>query len=158
MAYTGIAMLCGDKLHIFYEYVSEKLGRPIFTHEFISQADTIKELSKEDFLGLCARNSSKERSIMIDREKVKKGLRDLRRYIEDMEWSDNREDRQAANVYWQTVTDAIELLKKQEAVKPKCKERMGGFVSGLCPSCGTVLNNVLNIKACGKCGQEVKWE
>lgn len=54
MAYTGIVMLCGDKLHIFYEYVSEKLGRPIYTHEFISQADTIKELSKEDFLGLCA--------------------------------------------------------------------------------------------------------
>lgn len=54
MAYTGVVMLCGDKLHIFYEYVSEKLGRPIWTHEFIGQADTIKELSKEDFLGLCA--------------------------------------------------------------------------------------------------------
>ena len=56
MAYTGIVMLCGDKLDIFYEYVSEKLGRPIWTHEFISQADTIKELSKEDFFGLCAGN------------------------------------------------------------------------------------------------------
>ena len=54
MAYTGIVMRCGDKLHIFYEYVSEKLGRPIYTHEFISQAETIKELSKEDFFGLCA--------------------------------------------------------------------------------------------------------
>ena len=54
MAYTGIVMLCGDKLNIFYEYVSEKLGRPIWTYEFINQADTIKELSKEDFLGLCA--------------------------------------------------------------------------------------------------------
>ena len=54
MAYTGVVMLCGDKLHIFYEYVSEKLGRPIWTHEFISQADTIKELSKKDFFGLCA--------------------------------------------------------------------------------------------------------
>jgi len=54
MAYTGIVMLCGDKLHIFYEYVSEKLGRPIWTHEFFRQADTIKELSKEDFLSLCA--------------------------------------------------------------------------------------------------------
>lgn len=54
MAYTGIVMLCGDKLHIFWEYVSEKLGRQIWTHEFVSQADTIKELSKEDFFGLCA--------------------------------------------------------------------------------------------------------
>ena len=51
---------------------------------------------------------------MIDRGKVKKRLRDLRRYIEDREWSDNREDRQAAKVYWQAVTDAIELLKEQD--------------------------------------------
>lgn len=50
------------------------------------------------------------------------------------------------------------LLKEQEAVKPKCKERIGGFVAGLCPTCGTVLNNVHNVKACGKCGQAVKWE
>ena len=54
MAYTGIVMLRGDKLNVFYEYVSEKLGRPIWTHEFIDQADTIKALSKEDFLSLCS--------------------------------------------------------------------------------------------------------
>lgn len=54
MAYTGTVMLCGDKLDIFYEYVSEKLGRPVYTHEFIAQHDTIKELAKSDFLGLCA--------------------------------------------------------------------------------------------------------
>lgn len=54
--------------------------------------------------------------------------------------------------------NALELLKEQEAVKPKCKERIGGFVAGICPTCGTVLNNVLNVKACGKCGQKVKWE
>lgn len=56
MAYTGVVMLQGDKLHIFYEYISEKLGRPVFTHEFFSQGDTIKELSKEDFFSLCAGN------------------------------------------------------------------------------------------------------
>ena len=50
-----------------------------------------------------------------------------------------------------------ELLKEQEAVEPKCKERMGGFVVGLCPMCGMALNNVHNVKACGKCGQAVKW-
>lgn len=54
MAYTGAVMLCGDKLDIFYEYVSEKLGRPVYTHEFFTQYDTIKELAKSDFLGLCA--------------------------------------------------------------------------------------------------------
>jgi ribosomal protein S27AE len=58
----------------------------------------------------------------------------------------------------QAKDDALSLLKKQEAVYPKHKERMGGFVAGLCPTCGTALNNVLNVKACGKCGQAVKWE
>lgn len=55
-------------------------------------------------------------------------------------------------------SDVIALLKEQEAVKPKCKERMGEFVAGLCPTCGKVINNVQNVKACGKCGQAVKWE
>ena len=55
-------------------------------------------------------------------------------------------------------SEILALLKEQNAVKPKCKERMGGFVAGLCPTCGTALNNVLNVKACGKCGQAVKWE
>lgn len=53
MAYTGVVMLQGDKLHIFYEYISEKIGHPIWTHE-LCQADMIKELSKEDFFSLCA--------------------------------------------------------------------------------------------------------
>ena len=54
MAYTGIVMLCGDKLNVFYDYVSEKIGRPIWTHEIIDQEETIKELSKDDFYSLCA--------------------------------------------------------------------------------------------------------
>ena len=59
MAYTGVVMLCGDKLNIFYEYISEKLGKPIWTHELYSQADVIKELSKEDFFSLCAGESGR---------------------------------------------------------------------------------------------------
>ncbi len=54
MAYTGVVMLCGDKLDVFYDYVSEKIGRPIWTHELIDQEETIKELSKDDFCSLCA--------------------------------------------------------------------------------------------------------
>ena len=54
MAYTGVVMLAGDKLDIFYDYVSEKIGRPIMTHEFLWLGDKIKKLAEEDFLGLCA--------------------------------------------------------------------------------------------------------
>lgn len=52
-AYTGIVMLAGDRRKYSYEYVSKLIGRPVFTHEFFTLADTIKELSKEDFFSLC---------------------------------------------------------------------------------------------------------
>lgn len=51
MAYTGTCMLAGDKLKIFYEYLNELYGRPVFTHEIISL--NIKEKAKPDFLKLC---------------------------------------------------------------------------------------------------------
>ena len=55
MAYTGYAMLTGNKLGIFYKYVEEKLGRPIMTHELAFQEviDEIQEKAKEDFIELC---------------------------------------------------------------------------------------------------------
>ena len=54
-AYTGITMLTGDKLSIFYEYIQSILGRPVWTHELADEAvwNEIKEKSKADFLRLC---------------------------------------------------------------------------------------------------------
>lgn len=55
MAYTGTAMLTGEKLSIFYKYIEDILGRPVWTHEllFDSVCEEIKEKSKSDFLELC---------------------------------------------------------------------------------------------------------
>jgi len=53
MAFTGVAMLTGDKLQIFYNYVAELVGRPVWTHEMPVLAEKIKEKSKADFLKLC---------------------------------------------------------------------------------------------------------
>lgn len=47
-------MLQGEKLKYFYDYVSEILGEPVWTHEFYIRADEIKEKSKIDFIRLCA--------------------------------------------------------------------------------------------------------
>ena len=54
-AYTGITMLTGDKLSIFYEYIESILGRPVWTHELADKEvwNEIKEKSKADFLRLC---------------------------------------------------------------------------------------------------------
>ena len=51
MAYTGYCMLAGDKLKVFYEYVGELLGRPVYTHEFADP--DIREKATNDFYKLC---------------------------------------------------------------------------------------------------------
>lgn len=55
MAYTGIVMLAGENLYIYYKYIEELFGRPVQTFEFASETidKKIKELSKNDFLKLC---------------------------------------------------------------------------------------------------------
>ena len=53
MAYTGIAMLTGDDIDIFYRYIDSLFGRPVYTHELIGLEREIKARSKEDFLKLC---------------------------------------------------------------------------------------------------------
>ena len=51
MARTGICMLTGDKMGVFYQYLNELYGRPVYTHE-IPLLD-IKERASLDFLKLC---------------------------------------------------------------------------------------------------------
>lgn len=55
MAYTGVTMLTGDKLSVFYKYIEGILGRPIWSHELadLSIWKEIEEKSKKDFLNLC---------------------------------------------------------------------------------------------------------
>ena len=51
MAHTGICMLEGEKMGVFYQYLEELYGHPVYTHELVSL--DIKEKSKPDFLQLC---------------------------------------------------------------------------------------------------------
>lgn len=54
MAYTGTTMLVGDDIGIFWSYCSEIMhGRNIYTHEYPSLAEKIKEYSKKDFIDIC---------------------------------------------------------------------------------------------------------
>lgn len=63
MAYTGVCMLTGDKLSVFYEYVEGIMGRPVYTHEMGTKVvdDLIKEKARPDFIVLCADESSSEK-------------------------------------------------------------------------------------------------
>jgi hypothetical protein len=52
-AYTGVAMVEGDDLWLFYEYLSELFNRPVYTHEIPFLAEEIKRRSTPDFIALC---------------------------------------------------------------------------------------------------------
>ena len=73
MAYTGYCMLSGDDLEIFNKYAEEKMGRPLYTHEYYTLAKEIQKRAKEDFLELCRTaidegNEKEKIHNMIDKE------------------------------------------------------------------------------------------
>ena len=90
---------------------------------------------------------------MPDREKTIKGLEKLR---EDLGYG--LPDR--SNVvmgYLNSLTDALALLKEQEAVPPE-RESSGGGITwwNVCGACRVAINP--NDKYCHECGRPVKWE
>ena len=52
-AYTGIAMVKGHDLDLFYQYLAELFDRPVYTHEIPFLAEEIKRRSTPDFIALC---------------------------------------------------------------------------------------------------------
>lgn len=75
-AYTGYCMLSGDDLEIFNKYAEEKMGRPLYTHEYYTLAKEIQKRAKEDFLELCqnARDeeNKKEKILNVIDEEINK--------------------------------------------------------------------------------------
>lgn len=82
--YTGIVMCAGDKRKYVYEYASNLIGRPIYTHEFATMADKLKELSKPDFLKICENLSDSESRRTHDTITVNMKIDDYDKFIEDV--------------------------------------------------------------------------
>ena len=60
--------------------------------------------------------------------------------------------------FWSLMSDALALLKEQEAVKPKSKVRHGANaqIQHFCGNCMTMLHG--KPKFCSECGRPVLWE
>ena len=58
--YTGVCMTSGEERNEVYKYMSELIGRPVFTHELASKEmqDELKSKSKADFISLCSESKS----------------------------------------------------------------------------------------------------
>jgi succinate dehydrogenase/fumarate reductase-like Fe-S protein len=54
--------------------------------------------------------------------------------------------------------NALTLLKEQEPKQVNDIAQQISCFSGICPSCGKMLNTTCNKNFCGKCGQAVKWQ
>lgn len=85
---------------------------------------------------------------MPDKEKVIEGLQKI--IADDWIWKH-------ADCFASFISDAVALLKEHEAVKVQYTA-MGGLRYGACPQCDARVDNLVNPKACGFCGQELKWE
>lgn len=46
-------MLAGEDTALLYKYISEKMGRPIYTHELPYISESIKKAAEPDFIELC---------------------------------------------------------------------------------------------------------
>ena len=75
MAFTGTAMLKGDDLDIFYQYLYEIMGRPVYTHEIGIIAEEIKESARADFIRLCSEADGSR--VMTNGDKVRESLSKL---------------------------------------------------------------------------------
>lgn len=73
MAFTGVAMLTGDKFSIFHKYIEDILNRPVWTHELADPEvwKEIKEKSRKDFLNLCSEEENRACEICV--HNVQKG-------------------------------------------------------------------------------------
>lgn len=79
--YTGFVMLTGDDRKYVYEYASQLIGRPIFTHEFLIFAQELEEKSKSDFIKICKDLKIDERDKQIKNLKrlLKSAIDDITR-------------------------------------------------------------------------------
>ena len=91
---------------------------------------------------------------MADIEKIISDLEQQIRWIEEIECH--------KFPGWLNVTnamrDALALLKEQEAKPVDEHGRMFSIRYGSCPNCLKPIDSDVNPKACGHCGQAVKWD
>ena len=97
--------------------------------------------------------------MMPDREKVIKGLEHCRKTsCESCPY--NAADVKSSNpicLINEMLSDALALLKEQEAVKPKSKVRHGANaqIQHFCGNCNSILHG--KPKYCSECGKGVSW-
>lgn len=113
MAYTGVVMLKGDKIQIFYKYVEKIMGRPILTHEMALLSAKIKEKSKDDFMALC-KGSANECNLYNEkkREEIIEMLKMLKKAARYNDYNTLIEDVRLSSFFY-VIDKAIKFLEAE---------------------------------------------
>ena len=118
MAYTGVVMLKGNKIQIFYNYVEKIMGRPILTHEMAQIATEIKEKSKDDFMTLCKESTNEwtynEKN--IKRKEIIEMLTMLRKASRYNDYNTLIEDVRLSSFFY-VIDKAIKFLEAESEEK-----------------------------------------
>lgn len=116
MAYTGVVMLKGDKIQIFYKYVEKIMGRPILTHEMAQLATKIKEKSKDDFMALCKGSANECNLYNEKRKEIIEMLKMLKKAARYNDYNTLIEDVRLSSFFY-VIDKAIEFLKLESEEK-----------------------------------------
>ena len=103
---------------------------------------------------------------MPDKEKVIKGLEELEGFLFKEYTNIKAEESKIYYDRFKSLSDAITLLKEQEAVEPSFKQDEKGIFVWCCGSCGAYMYHIYDgidkakkyAKFCRQCGKVVKWE
>lgn len=152
--YTGICFLTGDKKKYAYEYASSLIGRPVYTHEFLTLKEELKKRSYKDFIEICKNLEETH----MERLTIPGYEYHSCDFMEDGIYIDMNRLRQYEDTGL-TPEQIMELKERDTAKAPIDIEDNYGFF--VCPSCGNSIyasDDFESHKFCLNCGQRIRWE
>ena len=147
--YTGICFLTGDKRKYAYEYASSLIGRPVYTHEFLTLKEELKKRSYKDFIEIC-KNLEETHMERLTRPTIGWTVGVTREKLAD-------KLRPYENIG--LTSEEVQQLKERDTAKAPI-DIDDEFDMYVCASCNMVIETIGDKKQhhfCLNCGQRLKF-